>query len=486
MLLSKLIKNEFIKLFKKKSTYIILFITIAYIIFSNFMYKNNNYYSYGDYSASSISYYEEELKKLDPKNPSDFSLYVDTKTQVDLLGLMNKYGFESWQSNIISEYLTEPVRQINIYNYSNEQDEKAYRKAKAKYDDVIKKLDSGDWKSFVTEDLEELDKEIEAQETLLKNTVDKAELANINQLLASLRVDKQVAQWRLDKNISFANSFLNSALGKYSNAQYAIYDYEHKSNPTYEEKLEYYDNIETANINEYYIENNIEIKNPDDNRGILLNLFDNYELFILIFIIMIAGSIVSDEFSKGTIKLLLVKPYSRTKILLSKFIVCILVLLLFVIFLTAVQYVIGGIIQGFDSMTIPAVLYNHSTGQIETMSAFQSLALDTLGKLPIYLLLMTLAFACSTLFTNTAIAITLPLLGYMASSIINQLILYYDIKPLLYFVTPNWDLSVYLFGGLPAFEGLTLAFSIAICIAYFIIMLIPTWLVFKKRNIKNI
>ena len=105
MLLSKLIKNEFIKLFKKKSTYIILFITIAYIIFSNFMYKNNNYYSYGDYSASSISYYEEELKKLDPKNPSDFSLYVDTKTQVDLLGLMNRYGFASWQANIISEYL---------------------------------------------------------------------------------------------------------------------------------------------------------------------------------------------------------------------------------------------------------------------------------------------------------------------------------------------------------------------------------------------
>lgn len=486
MLLNNLIKNEFIKLFKKKSTYIILFITIAYIVFANFMFKNNDYSSYGDYSSSSISYYEEELKNLDPKNPSDFSLYIDTKTQVDLLHLMDKYGFDSWQANIIPEYLSESVRQMNIYHYSSEKDEKAYQEAKTEYDNMVQRLDSGDWKSFVTASIEELDKEIAAQEKLLKNTVDKAELANTNQLLASLKVDKQVAEWRLDKNISFANSFLNSALSKYTNAQSAIYDYEHRSNPSYEEKLEYYDNIEIANTNQYYIENNIEIKNPNDNRGILLELFNNYELFILIFIIMIAGSIVSDEFSKGTIKLLLVKPYNRVKILLSKFMVCVFVLLLFILFLTASQYIIGGIIQGFDTMTIPAILYNHTTGQIETMSVFQSLTLDAIGKLPIYLLLMTLAFACSTLFTNTAIAITLPLLGYMASSLINQLILYYNIKPLLYFVTPNWDLSVYMFGGLPAFEGLTLPFSIAICIAYFIIMLIPTCIVFKRRNIKNI
>ena len=30
---------------------------------------------------------------------------------------------------------------------------------------------------------------------------------------------------------------------------------------------------------------------------------------------MIAGTIVSEEFNKGTIKLLLVRPYSRNKIL---------------------------------------------------------------------------------------------------------------------------------------------------------------------------
>ena len=39
-------------------------------------------------------------------------------------------------------------------------------------------------------------------------------------------------------------------------------------------------------------------------------------IFILIISIVISGSIVSTEFDKGTIKLLLVRPFKRNKILL--------------------------------------------------------------------------------------------------------------------------------------------------------------------------
>ncbi len=40
--------------------------------------------------------------------------------------------------------------------------------------------------------------------------------------------------------------------------------------------------------------------------------------------------------------------------------------------------------------------------------------------MPIYILLGTLAFALSTIFNNTPVAITITLMGYIASSIINQ------------------------------------------------------------------
>ena len=107
-------------------------------------------------------------------------------------------------------------------------------------------------------------------------------------------------------------------------------------------------------------------------------------------------------------------------------------------------------------------------------------------QLPSIILLATLSFALSTIFTNSPVAIALPLLGYMGVAIINQLAIQYNIGFLKYFVTLNWDFSQYLFGGMPLMEGLTPIFSGIICIIYFLIMIIPTFIIFKKKNIKNI
>ena len=102
------------------------------------------------------------------------------------------------------------------------------------------------------------------------------------------------------------------------------------------------------------------------------------------------------------------------------------------------------------------------------------------------ILLSTLAFALSTIFTNSALAITIALLGYMAPSIINMLVIQYKVTFMQYFETMNWDLSGYLFGNLPAMEGMTMGMSIITCLIYFLIMIIPTFIIFKKKNIKNI
>ena len=155
-------------------------------------------------------------------------------------------------------------------------------------------------------------------------------------------------------------------------------------------------------------------------------------------------------------------------------------------FIAIGQFIVGGIILGFDSLSVPAIIYNYATSQVQTMSIPMYIVIAGLAKLPMYILLMTLAFACSTIFINTAVSIVIPLLGYMGSSIINQLAIVYNIKLINYFVTPNWDLTSYLFGGLSQFEGLVPSFSISICIIYFAIMFVTSFAVFRKRNIKNI
>ena len=150
------------------------------------------------------------------------------------------------------------------------------------------------------------------------------------------------------------------------------------------------------------------------------------------------------------------------------------------------QFIVGGIFFGFDSLSIPAIEYNHNTGSIVEMNLLQGILLNALGRLPIYILIGTLAFAISSIFTNTAVAITISLLGYMGSSIVNQFAYYYKIAWLKYFVTPNWDLTQFFYGKLPITEGLNIGFSIVICLIYFVIMMVPTFIVFKKKNIKNI
>lgn len=479
--LSNLIKNEFVKILKKKSTYIILLITLAFIIFSNFMYKNTNSQIYsGGYDDEVLLYYEEQMPS--PDDPETIDTYIDMKSKLDMMKLMQKYGFDSWQAYIIETVLGSDgdLHTINEYTYSPNKtvSEEEYLAAKESYDNFIQKLDADDWRYFVNSELDAINQEIE---TIKSNNIN-----SNNTNLHSLEAQKQVLEWRLEKDINYKGSFLNTCLRRYVNNSEIVDSYEQSSNQDYSQKQEYYSALEVMNTSKYYIENNIRDINSNDNRGILLDLLNNYELFILIFVIMISGSIVSDEFSKGTIKLLLVRPYSRNKILFSKFIVCIMILLLFIAFVACSQFIFGGLIQGFESTSIPAIVYNHNTNQVETIGIIPYIIITSLAKLPMYILLMTLAFACSTIFTNTAVSIVIPLLGYMGSSLINQLGLIYDIKAVLYFVTPNWDLTERLFGGLPTFEGLTIAFSLAICLVYFMIMFITMFTVFKKRNIKNI
>ena len=201
---------------------------------------------------------------------------------------------------------------------------------------------------------------------------------------------------------------------------------------------------------------------------------------------MIAGTIVSEEWSKGTIKLLLVKPYTRTQILLSKFLTVLIISAFVIVSTILMQILVGGILFGFESLFEPVVVYNLSTNAIQEINILAYLGIQTLTQLPIIILLATLAFAISTIFSNSALAITVSLLGYMGASIINQLAIAYNLSFMKYFVTMNWDLGQYLFGGLPYMEGMNLIISIIICVVYLLIMLIPTFIIFKKRNIKNI
>ena len=479
----KLIGNELKKIFKKKTIYILLIITFGYILLSNIMIKaTDNGYSRYYYYEGDLEIYEEMMSELDLEDPLERAQYIDIKNDIELGKLTKKYGNDSWQAYVINNMLTPYLHTILSYEYSDEVSEEEYNEAKKYYDDAIQKMDADDWRYFVNEDLEQINNSLEEQYKLKETETNEQVLASIESTIYDLEIQKQVDEWRLEKDISYAPSFLNDALETYYGAQTALKD---AQNGNYPQEIEQYNSLlEQANLNKYYIDNNLSL--DSNNREIFLNLFSQYELFILIIGIVIAGSIVSEEFNRGTIKLLLVKPYTRVKILFAKFIAVMIVLVMSIVFIAICQVIIGTLVFGFEGLTIPAIVYNFNTNTVETINIFAYVALIGICKLPIYVLLTTLAFTCSTLFTNTALAVSIPFLGYIAAPLLNQLAIAYKIKAITYFVTPNWDLSTYLFGGTPMFQGLTMPFSIAICAIYLTIMLILSCVVFKKRDIKNI
>lgn len=290
---------------------------------------------------------------------------------------------------------------------------------------------------------------------------------------------------RIDKNIPYGNNFLNDAIDVRINTVGMDRNL-NEPNMSYQDKVSKQKMIEESEIAKYILETKQDVEKQASLRGILLNVFDEYSIFIIIFIIMIAGGIVSSEFEKGTVKMLLVKPYKRGKILLAKYIVSLLMILFIFVITVVFQVIVGGVVFGFDSLSIPAVVYNFKTNSVVTYNMFEYVLIIAVNKLPIYVLLTTLAFALSSIFANTVIAVVLPILGNVASAVINQLASVYSIRELAVFPTLNWDFSQFLFGRLPAYEFTSLGFAVCVCVAYWAIMVSVAWIAFRKREIKNV
>ena len=483
--MSKLIKNELIKIFSKKSMIVIGVIILAIIIGFNVLNKvsQNMSNSYSAYSEGYIQYLDEELSNLDPNKPSDINKYVETKSQKDLATLAKDYKETSWQAEVIGTVISPIIEEMNNYEYIDKNNE-ALTSSKAKYDEMLTALKNNDWKYFANKELDSLNTQIEELNTLIAQD---SENDDLKTQLKSLELQKEVVNLRLDKNINYgSDNYKSIAVQNYRMYMGNYIQSSQGKNLTDEEKSEINGYLEKANLYKYDLYNDTEYQNTATANYTFQNSIDTYIAIIVMVVVIVAGVSISEEFNKGTVKLLLVRPYSRTKILISKLIAVFITMLITTATILLLQFIIGGIVYGFGTYMMNIVQFDFTTNSIVTLNIFAYLGLIFICKLPIFILIGTLAFALSTLFLNSPLAVALPILGYMGSDMINMIAISYKWDWVKYFVTPNWDLSQYLFGGTPMFSGISIEFSITICAIYFVIMLVASIVSFKKRNIKNV
>lgn len=483
--MSKLIKNELIKIFSKKSMIVIGVIILVIIIGFNVLNKisQNMSNSYSAYSESYIRYLDEELSNLDPNKPSDINKYVETKSQKDLAILAKDYKETSWQAEVIGTVISPIIEEMNNYEYIDKNNE-ALTISKAQYDEMLTALKNNDWKYFANKELDSLNTQIEELNTLIAQD---SENEDLKTQLKSLELQKEVVNLRLDKNINYgSDNYKSIAVQNYRMYMGNYIQSSQGKNLTDEDKSEINGYLENANLYKYDLYNDTEYQNTATANYTFQNSIGTYIAIIVMIVVIVAGVSISEEFNKGTVKLLLVRPYSRTKILISKLIAVFITMLITTATILLLQFIIGGIVYGFGTYMMNVVQFDFTTNSIVTLNIFAYLGLIFICKLPIFILIGTLAFALSTLFLNSPLAVALPILGYMGSDMINMIAISYKWDWVKYFVTPNWDLSQYLFGGTPMFSGISIEFSITICAIYFVIMLVASIVSFKKRNIKNV
>ncbi|MBP2078013.1 ABC transporter permease [Oceanobacillus polygoni] len=229
--------------------------------------------------------------------------------------------------------------------------------------------------------------------------------------------------------------------------------------------------------NNYYLENDIQ----PSGYGAWHFILENQMLLSLVSLltIIVAAGIVANEFRWGTIKLLLIRPISRTKILISKYVSVLLFALFTLIFVLIFSGIVGAILFGVEGMNPYTVL--EKSGGLEFVSVIGEIISGYGYQMIILVMMATFAFMISSVFRNSALAIGLAIFLMFVG---NQIVFFFAERSWAkYILFANTDLSQYADGNTPWIEGMTLGFSITMLLIYYIVFMLLAWIFFTKRDV---
>lgn len=215
---------------------------------------------------------------------------------------------------------------------------------------------------------------------------------------------------------------------------------------------------------------------------------------VIIFTVVISAGMLAGEQTNGTLKLLLIRPYSRNKILTSKLLASLIFASIFLLFSTIVLFLIGLFTMGANFTPMLCIFNATSPFVVSPVVTLLIYLLCLMFKVFIYILL---SLAISAIFRSNVAAVGISIVLYFLLSIFGTIFsgsYWYGFLPL-----SNLDLFKY-FGGAfiatgnispisiifssPMFYGGSFLYSILITLGIGLIIAITTYLIFKKREIK--
>lgn len=471
-----LIKNEYAKIFHKKSTYFLLgflIVIIALIPISSVI-MDKMYYSeiyVGDIDDE-ISWAKENedvtqlefLTKVKELNLDYYSYQLDDSDwQVSAL---NNICWDCWyyvNDPYAKDELTLTDEEISIYNQF--------------YEDALESIKNNDWKSY---------------EKLNLDFIAKTDSTDSN----AYKAQKYIYDYRIQNDISpDSEDELNNILVRLSQ-QYEIYldmlDSKNQGENYDKETFEKYEKEVLVDI--YCLDTKttdtiVDNTDPYDTttpyivNSKLYNNLDNctYALMIVLIIsIVIAGNIFAKEFSQGTIKFLLINPVKRSKIFWSKFITVISYAMLLTFGTFILEFILSSIFclgNGIDANYITVI-----DGAIKTTPAFLFILKNcTLYFLEI-LVAIVIAFALSAFFRNSALSISLSLTTYFIGSVVCQLAILLNLDFIRFTIFACMDLNAVI-RETTGLLNLTPGFAIGVIAVHIFLLMLTAYDAFTKKNI---
>ncbi|NBJ71233.1 MULTISPECIES: ABC transporter permease subunit [Clostridia] len=242
------------------------------------------------------------------------------------------------------------------------------------------------------------------------------------------------------------------------------------------EDFEDYNNSLIAK-NNYYLENDIQ---PAPYTAWTF-VQENISLLSIVSLltIIIAAGIVANEFRWGTIKLLLIRPISRSGILLSKYITVLLFAFYTALFALVLMWIFGAIFFGIGDLN-PSIVVQGEDG-FKTVSLVANVFTSFGFKLVNLVMMATFAFMISAVFRNSSLAIGIAIFLMMGA---NSIVAFFaDKEWAKYILFAHTDLSQYMDGNFLMLEDNTMGFSIAVLVVYYAIFMLLSWIVFTKRDV---
>ncbi len=214
--------------------------------------------------------------------------------------------------------------------------------------------------------------------------------------------------------------------------------------------------------------------------------FLSYSIFVALFAVLLGGWQMASEFQQGTIRLLMIRPRMRFKILMAKFLAAFLVCLGIYILGSALNLIVNGLCFGFGDFAFPNYTIAGQTG------FFFYYFPKFLASSVTIIFAFTTAFMLSVLAKNTAVAIALPIAGFIGSNIVLAAFSYQgEANWLAYTPIPFIQISYFFAQYSPVQQLIQRGVPISLAYGIFLLLALSTlftlfsiW-IFNKRDITN-